>query len=33
MKKVIAATGLVLVVTLYNYPIFDNKKITFAVIG
>ena len=32
MKKIIAATCLVLILTLYNYPIFDDKKITFAVI-
>ncbi|CAI8720916.1 hypothetical protein [Chryseobacterium sp. IT-36CA2] len=32
MKKIIAATSLVLVLTLYNYPIFDDKKITFAII-
>lgn len=32
MKKIIAAIGLILVLTLYNYPIFDDKKITFAVI-
>ena len=32
MKTIIAATCLVLILTLYNYPIFDDKKITFAVI-
>ncbi len=32
MKKIIAATGLVLVLTLYNYPVYDDKKITFAII-
>ncbi|MCC3216518.1 hypothetical protein LIV57_14725 [Chryseobacterium sp. X308] len=32
MKKLIIVTCLVLVLTLYNYPIFDDKKITFAVI-
>lgn len=32
MKKIIAVTSLVLILTLYNYPIFDDKKITFAVI-
>lgn len=32
MKKIIAVTCLVLILTLYNYPIFDDKKITFAVI-
>lgn len=32
MKKIIAITSVVLILTLYNYPIFDDKKITFAVI-
>ncbi|WP_213277106.1 hypothetical protein [Chryseobacterium indologenes] len=32
MKKIIAVTCLVLILSLYNYPIFDDKKITFAVI-
>ena len=32
MKKIIAVTCLVLILILYNYPIFDDKKITFAVI-
>lgn len=32
MKKIISVTCLVLILTLYNYPIFDDKKITFAVI-
>jgi hypothetical protein len=32
MKKIIAATSLVLVLTLYNYPVYDDKKITFAII-
>ncbi|MDR3025878.1 hypothetical protein [Chryseobacterium sp.] len=32
MKTIIAATCLVLILTLYNYPILDDKKITFAVI-
>lgn len=32
MKKIIAITILILILTLYNYPIFDDKKITFAVI-
>ena len=32
MKTIIAATCLVLILTLYNYPVFDDKKITFAVI-
>ncbi|MCP1300412.1 hypothetical protein NK356_14645 [Chryseobacterium sp. S0630] len=32
MKKIIAATFLVLVLTLYNYPVYDDKKITFAII-
>jgi len=32
MKKLIAITCLVLVLTLYNYPVYDDKKITFAII-
>lgn len=32
MKKIIAVSSLVFILTLYNYPIFDDKKITFAVI-
>ncbi|QBA19864.1 hypothetical protein EU348_01250 [Chryseobacterium indologenes] len=32
MKKIIAIAILILILTLYNYPIFDDKKITFAVI-
>ncbi|MEN5306105.1 hypothetical protein ABE425_01230 [Chryseobacterium cucumeris] len=32
MKKIIVATGLVLFLTLYNYPVYNDKKITFAII-
>lgn len=32
MKKIIAFTCLVLVLTFYNYPVFDDKKISFAII-
>ncbi|QXU47474.1 hypothetical protein KYG33_11635 [Chryseobacterium sp. D764] len=32
MKKIIALTSVILILTLYNYPIFDDKKITFTII-
>jgi len=32
MKKIIAATSLVLLLTLFYYPVFDDKKISFAII-
>ncbi|MDW9379933.1 hypothetical protein [Chryseobacterium sp. JV558] len=32
MKKIIAVSSLVFILTLYNYPIFNDKKITFAAI-
>ncbi|WP_313090015.1 hypothetical protein [Chryseobacterium flavum] len=32
MKKIIAVTCLILALTLYNYPVYDDKKITFAII-
>jgi len=32
MKKIIAAASLILVLTLFYYPVFDDKKISFAII-
>jgi hypothetical protein len=32
MKKIIAATSLILILTLFYYPLFDDTKISFAII-
>ncbi|WP_228413755.1 hypothetical protein [Chryseobacterium sp. CH21] len=32
MKKIIAATSLILILTFFYYPVFDDKKISFAII-
>ncbi|WP_454047453.1 hypothetical protein [Chryseobacterium sp. Marseille-Q8038] len=32
MKKIIAATSFILILTLFYYPVFDDKKISFVII-